>query len=56
LPADAVVWEIPGGNHAQFGNYGPQDGDGQATIPEEVQQEITKEMILKQLDPETAGQ
>lgn len=50
LPADAVVWEIPGGNHAQFGNYGFQDGDGQASIPAEIQQEITKEMILKQLE------
>ncbi len=49
LPGEAVVWEIPGGNHAQFGNYGPQEGDGQASIPAEVQQEITKEMILKQL-------
>ena len=22
---------IPGGNHAQFGSYGPQDGDGEAS-------------------------
>lgn len=50
LPADAVVWEIPGGNHAQFGNYGFQEGDGTASIPAEVQQEITKEMILKMLE------
>ena len=50
LPADAIVWEIPGGNHAQFGNYGPQDGDGQSEIPAEVQQEITKEMIQKLLE------
>ena len=51
LPADATVMEIPGGNHAQFGDYGMQDGDGMASIPAEVQQEITKEMILKQLNP-----
>ena len=50
LPADAIVWEIPGGNHAQFGNYGLQDGDGTASVPAEVQQEITKEMILKLLE------
>ena len=26
------VVEIPGGNHAQFGNYGPQKGDPPASI------------------------
>ncbi len=32
---------IPGGNHAYFGNYGPQKGDGVATITPEKQQEET---------------
>lgn len=32
------VVEIDGGNHAQFGNYGPQDGDAPATISAESQQ------------------
>lgn len=32
------VVEIPGGNHAQFGNYGPQKGDLPATISAEEQQ------------------
>jgi dienelactone hydrolase len=32
LPLDAAFVEIEGGNHAQFGNYGPQRGDGTATI------------------------
>ncbi len=32
LPEDRVELIIDGGNHAQFGSYGPQDGDGQATI------------------------
>ena len=45
LPADAVVMEIPGGNHAQFGSYGPQKGDGTASISASVQQEVTVEMI-----------
>ena len=33
-PADTLenVVEIPGGNHAQFGNYGPQKGDPPASI------------------------
>jgi hypothetical protein len=29
---------IEGGNHAQFGWYGTQAGDGQATISREAQQ------------------
>lgn len=38
---------IAGGNHAQFGNYGEQDGDAQATISREEQQEITVAAIAK---------
>lgn len=36
---------IEGGNHAQFGNYGPQKGDGPAEISAEKQQQITAEFI-----------
>ena len=32
LPASAVSEELPGGNHAQFGDYGPQKGDGAADV------------------------
>ena len=32
LPADATFVSVEGMNHAQFGNYGAQDGDGEATI------------------------
>lgn len=32
LPADAVWVPIAGGNHAQFGDYGPQPGDPPAQI------------------------
>lgn len=35
------VVEIAGGNHAQFGNYGPQKGDTPATISTEEQQAQT---------------
>ncbi len=35
------VVEIEGANHAQFGNYGEQDGDAKALISREQQQEIT---------------
>lgn len=37
---------IVGGNHAYFGNYGEQEGDGVALITREDQQQITIESIL----------
>jgi pimeloyl-ACP methyl ester carboxylesterase len=41
LPADAVLVAIDGGNHAQFGDYGAQRGDGTATISRTEQQSRT---------------
>lgn len=40
LPKDATFVSIKGGNHAQFGSYGEQHGDGKATIsgPEQTDQ------------------
>lgn len=38
LPERTAFIEIAGGNHAQFGFYGPQRGDNQATISREAQQ------------------
>lgn len=38
--------EIVGGNHAYFGNYGEQDGDGTAAITREQQQDITMDNII----------
>jgi len=40
------VHEIIGGNHAYFGNYGEQKGDGKAEITREEQQEQTAEAII----------
>jgi hypothetical protein len=45
LPAGSVIEVIKGGNHAWFGNYGEQKGDGKATITREAQQEYTVERI-----------
>lgn len=45
LPENAVVYEIAGGNHAQFGDYGAQSGDGEATIPTDKQLDETVEQI-----------
>lgn len=41
-----VVNKIEGGNHAYFGNYGEQKGDGTASISREEQQNITVDIIV----------
>ena len=41
---------IAGGNHAQFGNYGKQRGDPDATISSEEQQDIAVEAIKEFLN------
>lgn len=40
------VQVIDGGNHAYFGNYGEQKGDGTATITQDDQQKITANAIV----------
>lgn len=37
--------EIEGGNHAYYGNYGEQKGDGDATITRDEQQKISVNLI-----------
>jgi hypothetical protein len=41
---------IDGGNHAQFGNYGEQSGDGKAQISREEQQTQTARAVLEFAD------
>jgi hypothetical protein len=50
LPGDALLVEIEGGNHAQFGDYGPQDGDGVATIDRSEQQQTTAAAIAEMVE------
>ena len=45
LPADTTKVVLDGGCHAQFGSYGPQDGDGIPTISGEEQVRQTAEAI-----------
>lgn len=52
LAAAANQIEIEGGNHAYFGNYGEQKGDGAATITWQEQQSQTAEVILKFVNTE----
>jgi len=49
LPTDTVYLTLPGGNHAQFGDYGPQPGDGEAALPRAEQQRLTVEAIAELL-------
>lgn len=44
LPDDAITVDIPGANHADFGDYGVQPGDGESTADDsEVRQLIADE-------------
>ena len=56
MPPNSVEAVIEGGNHAQFGNYGEQKGDGAASISAEEQQEEALRVILETVFPERAGE
>ncbi len=46
LPADSEFVAIEGAVHSQFGDYGPQAGDGQPTIShDEAREQISKESV-----------
>ncbi|BDC53004.1 hypothetical protein F183_A53190 [Bryobacterales bacterium F-183] len=47
LPSDAVLKQIDGGNHVQFGYYRHQLSSGTATITREQQQEATASAIAE---------
>ncbi len=46
-PAEYYEYEIAGGNHAQFGNYGIQKGDGAAKITGPEQQQAAVGFIIQ---------
>jgi pimeloyl-ACP methyl ester carboxylesterase len=50
LPPDTQWLVIDGGNHAQFGWYGPQSGDGEAQISREQQQEAVTQATIALLE------
>jgi hypothetical protein len=47
LPAGAVFKVMPGANHAQFGRYGIQKGDGTALLSPEAQTALTTLWVLE---------
>jgi hypothetical protein len=55
LPPDTAFVQIEGGNHAGFGWYGKQDGDGVATISRTEQQAQAVEATLDVLASAEAG-
>jgi len=50
LPEDVVEEVIEGGNHANYAHYGAQEGDGEATITREEQQECVLDIFLSAQD------
>ncbi len=50
LPPNSRFIKINGANHAQFGNYGKQNGDGTPTISRTKQQTMTIEKIVNFLE------
>lgn len=47
LPPDVTEVVINGGNHAQFGEYGEQNGDGKAAITADEQRRQVVEAVMK---------
>lgn len=47
MPDAYEEFVIEGGNHAGFGNYGEQRGDGEAKLPADEQRALTAEKILE---------
>jgi pimeloyl-ACP methyl ester carboxylesterase len=50
LPPTARFVSLEGGNHAQFGDYGPQKGDGEPGIGREQQLEAAADEIVRFLE------
>ena len=49
VPEHYTEISLGGANHAGFGNYGPQEGVGKATMEREKQQDMTVTFIMKMI-------
>ncbi|MBC1428471.1 alpha/beta hydrolase [Listeria seeligeri] len=56
LPKDTTFVSIEGGNHAQFGSYGTQHGDGKATISGTEQTEQVANAMISWLKTSVQNQ
>ncbi len=45
-PENTIYFDLEGGNHGYFGDYGMQEGDGAATITQEEQWSITAQEVV----------
>ena len=52
LPLNTTEVSIEGGNHSQFGDYGFQRGDGEATISQDEQMEQVRDAVRKLVNGE----
>ena len=50
LPSSSATEVIEGGNHAGFGDYGPQDGDGECSIGVEQQWDATASFMVDSIE------
>lgn len=50
LSKNSTLFEIKGGNHAQFGSYGDQEGDNKAIISSEEQIKEAVDITVKMLE------
>ncbi|WP_122090634.1 alpha/beta hydrolase [Halalkalicoccus subterraneus] len=53
LPPGTEIVTIEGMNHAQFGPYGPQRGDSDSEIPDEVARERLSTVLVEWFEPVT---
>ena len=49
-PNQFYEYVIKGSNHAQFGNYGAQEGDHNATMTSDMQQQLTVDYIIENIE------
>ena len=49
VPEQYTEIGLIGANHAGFGNYGPQEGDGEAAMEREKQQDVTADYIIRMI-------
>jgi dienelactone hydrolase len=56
LPSDTVFAGVEGGNHAQFGDYGPQEGDLSPTISAAEQQQTAATATVELLQQISASE
>ena len=52
LPEDVIEEVIEGANHANYGDYGAQEGDGEATITREEQRECVLDIFMSAQEKE----